>query len=80
MIILHFQKMNDNLSVNAWLEEECVQPFGSSISRICRVDEVSNYWFKAAFVEPAIDRLEVLLKPPNRPQKSLLGKLYPFSK
>ena len=72
--------MNDNLSVNAQLEEECVQPFGSSIPRIFWVDEVSNYWFKAAIGDPAIDQLEVSLKPPNRPQKSLPGNLYPFSK
>ena len=72
--------MNDNFSVNAQLEEECVQPFGSSISRIFWVDEVSNYWFEAAFGDPAIDQLEVLLKQPNRSQKSLPGTLYPFSK
>ena len=30
------------------------------------MDEVSNYWFKTAIGDPAIDQLEVSLKPPNR--------------
>ena len=44
------------------------------------MDEVSNYWFKAAIEDPAIDQLEVSLKPPNRPQNSLPGKLRSFFK
>ena len=36
--------MNDYFSVNAKLEEACVQTFGSSIPRIFWADEVSNCW------------------------------------